>query len=47
MGETVVLYSLTAILSACVAALGFKISDKSKGGISITKMAEDLANKAN
>ena len=42
MGETVVLYSLTAILSACVAALGFKISDKSKGGISITKMAEDL-----
>ena len=43
MGETVVLYSLTAILSACVAALGFKISDKSKGGISITKMAEDLA----
>lgn len=43
MGETVVLYSLSAILSACVAALGFKISDKSKGGISITKMAEDLA----
>ena len=42
MGETVVLYSLTAILSACVAALGFKISDKSTGGISITKMAEDL-----
>lgn len=42
MGETVVLYSLAAILSACVAALGFKISDKSKGGISITKMAEDL-----
>lgn len=43
MGETVVLYSLAAILSACVAALGFKISDKSKGGVSITKMAEDLA----
>lgn len=42
MGETVVLYSLTAILSACVAALGFKISDESTGGISITKMAEDL-----
>lgn len=42
MGETVVLYSLAAILSACVAALGFKISDESKGGISITKMAEDL-----
>lgn len=46
MGETVVLYSLAAILSACVAALGFKISDKSKGGISITKMAEDLAKSA-
>ena len=46
MGETVVLYSLTAILSACVAALGFKISDESKGGISITKMAEDLAKSA-
>ena len=46
MGETVVLYSLAAILSACVAALGFKISDKSKGGVSITKMAEDLAKSA-
>ena len=46
MGETVVLYSLSAILSACVAALGFKISDKSKSGISITKMAEDLAKSA-
>lgn len=46
MGETVVLYSLAAILSACVAALGFKISDESKGGISITKMAEDLAKSA-
>lgn len=46
MGETVVLYSLVAILSACVAAIGFKISDVSKGGASITKMAEDLAKSA-
>lgn len=46
MGETVVLYSLAAILSACVSALGFKISDESKGGVSITKMAEDLAKSA-
>lgn len=46
MGETVVLYSLAAILSACVAALGFKISDESKCKLSITKMAEDLAKSA-
>lgn len=43
MGETVLLYSAAAILSSCVAALGFKISDKSKGGVSITKMVSDLA----
>lgn len=43
MGETVLLYSAAAILSACVAALGFKISDESKGGVSITKMVSDLA----
>ena len=46
MGETVLLYSAAAILSACVAALGFKISDKSKGGVSITKMVADLAKSA-
>nr|DAL66476.1 MAG TPA: hypothetical protein [Caudoviricetes sp.] len=43
MGETVLLYSAAAILSACVAALGFKIADESKGGVSITKMVADLA----
>ena len=43
MGDTVLLYSAAAILSACVAALGFKISDESKGGVSITKMVSDLA----
>lgn len=43
MGEAVLLYSAAAILSACVAALGFKISDESKGGVSITKMVADLA----
>lgn len=46
MGETVLLYSAAAILSACVAALGFKISDESKGGVSITKMVADLAKSA-
>jgi hypothetical protein len=46
MGETVLLYSAAAILSACVAALGFKISDQSKGGVSITKMVADLAKSA-
>lgn len=46
MGETVLLYSAAAILSACVAALGFKISDESKGGVSITKMVDDLAKSA-
>lgn len=46
MGETVLLYSTAAILSACVAALGFKISDESKGGVSITKMVADLAKSA-
>ena len=46
MGETVLLYSAAAILSACVAALGFKISDESKGGVSITKMVSDLAKSA-
>lgn len=46
MGETVLLYNAAAILSACVAALGFKISDESKGGVSITKMVSDLAKSA-
>lgn len=46
MGETVLLYSAAAILSACVAALGFKIADESKGGVSITKMVADLAKSA-
>jgi hypothetical protein len=46
MGEQVLLYSAAAILSACVAAMGFKIADKSKGGISITKMVADLAKSA-
>lgn len=46
MGDTVILYSAAAILSACVAALGFKISDESKGGVSITKMVSDLAKSA-
>lgn len=46
MGETVLLYSAAAILSACVAALGFKISDESKGGVSITKMVDDLVKSA-
>lgn len=46
MGEQVLLYSAAAILSACVAAMGFKIADKSKGGVSITKMVSDLAKSA-
>lgn len=46
MGETVLLYSAAAILSACVAAMGFKIADESKGGVSITKMVADLAKSA-
>lgn len=46
MGETVLLYSAAAILSACVAALGFKVADESKGGVSITKMVADLAKSA-
>ena len=46
MGETVLLYSAAAILSACVAALGFKIADESTGGVSITKMVADLAKSA-
>lgn len=43
MGETVLLYNAAAILSACVAALGFKIAVESKGGISINNMVADLA----
>lgn len=46
MGETVLLYNAAAILSACVAALGFRIFDESKGGVSITKMVDDLAKSA-
>lgn len=46
MGETVLLYSAAAILSACVAALGFRVSNESKGGVSITKMVADLAKSA-
>ena len=43
MGETVLLYSAAAILTACVAAMGFKIANESEGGISINKMVDDLA----
>ena len=43
MGETVLLYSAAAILTACVAAMGFKIANESEFGISINKMVDDLA----
>ena len=46
MGEQVLLYSAAAILSACVAAMGFRIADESIGGVSITKMVADLAQSA-